>query len=98
MSSFSDPKAIVGEAENATRHVPGLNDVHRMSALLLAESTPPEGRVLVVGAGGGMELHWKLAISAGKNRCAIWRGLWNRRFFRQFSPRAIHARTTRASL
>lgn len=56
MSSFSDPKAIVGYAENATRRVPGLTDVHRMSALLLAESTPPEGRVLVVGAGGGMEL------------------------------------------
>lgn len=56
MSSFSDPKAIVGYAENATRRVPGLTDVHRMSALLLAESTPPEGRVLVIGAGGGMEL------------------------------------------
>jgi tRNA (cmo5U34)-methyltransferase len=27
-----------------------------MAALLLAESTPPTGRVLVVGAGGGMEL------------------------------------------
>jgi len=27
-----------------------------MSALLMAESTPPDGRVLVVGAGGGMEL------------------------------------------
>ncbi|EWS64469.1 biotin biosynthesis protein BioC [Hydrogenophaga sp. T4] len=38
------------------RRVPGLSDVHRMSALLLAESTPDNGRVLVVGAGGGMEL------------------------------------------
>ena len=56
MSSFSDPKAIVDYAGNATRRVPGLNDIHRMSALLLAESTPPNGRVLVVGAGGGMEL------------------------------------------
>ena len=56
MSSFSDPKAISGYAENAVRRVPGLLDVHRMAALLLAESTPPEGRVLVVGAGGGMEL------------------------------------------
>jgi tRNA (cmo5U34)-methyltransferase len=56
MSSFSDPKAISDYAENATRRVPGLNDMHRMSALLLAESTPPNGRVLVVGAGGGMEL------------------------------------------
>jgi tRNA (cmo5U34)-methyltransferase len=56
MASFSDPKAIAGYAENALRRVPGLSDVHRMSALLLAESTPPDGRVLVVGAGGGMEL------------------------------------------
>ncbi|MCA6218549.1 hypothetical protein KGA65_18575 [Ideonella sp. B7] len=56
MSSFSDPKAIAGYAENAMRRVPGLVDVHRMAAVLLAESTPPEGRVLVVGAGGGMEL------------------------------------------
>jgi tRNA (cmo5U34)-methyltransferase len=56
MSSFSDPKAIADYATNATRRVPGLSDVHRMSALLLAERTPPDGRVLVVGAGGGMEL------------------------------------------
>lgn len=56
MSSFSDPKAIVGYAENAIRRVPGLTDLHRMSALLLAERTPPNGHVLVVGAGGGMEL------------------------------------------
>ena len=56
MSSFSDPKAISNYAENALRRVPGLSDVHRMSALLMAESTPPNGRVLVVGAGGGMEL------------------------------------------
>jgi tRNA (cmo5U34)-methyltransferase len=58
MSSFSDPKAIYGYAENATRRVPGLHDVHCMSALLLAESTPSNGRVLVVGAGGGMELKY----------------------------------------
>ncbi len=56
MSSFSNPKAIVGYAENAIRRVPGLNDIHRMSALLMAEQTPTDGRVLVVGAGGGMEL------------------------------------------
>ena len=56
MSFFSDSKAIANYAENATRRVPGLNDLHRMSVLLLAESTPADGRVLVVGAGGGMEL------------------------------------------
>ena len=56
MTSFSDTKAIAGYAENAARRVPGLSDIHRMAAVLLAESTPPNGRVLVVGAGGGMEL------------------------------------------
>ncbi len=56
MSSFSDPKVIADYAENATRRVPGLNDMQRMTALLLAERTPSNGRVLVVGAGGGMEL------------------------------------------
>lgn len=55
-SHFSDPKAISDYATNAARRVPGLADIHRMSALLLAEHTPPDGRVLVVGAGGGMEL------------------------------------------
>jgi tRNA (cmo5U34)-methyltransferase len=54
--SFTDPKTISAYAENAVRRVPGLRDAHRMAALLLAESTPPTGRVLVVGAGGGMEL------------------------------------------
>lgn len=58
MSSFSDPKSIVGYAENAIRRVPGLKDIHRMAALLLAERTPANGRVLVVGAGGGMELNY----------------------------------------
>lgn len=56
MSSFSDPKAIVGYAENTIQRVPGLKDIHRMSALLLAERTPTDGHILVVGAGGGMEL------------------------------------------
>lgn len=56
MSNFSDPKAIADYAENATRRIPGLSDVHRMSALLMDESTPADGRVLVIGAGGGMEL------------------------------------------
>lgn len=55
-SHFSDSKAISDYAVNAIRRVPGLADIHRMSALLLAEHTPPYGRVLVVGAGGGMEL------------------------------------------
>jgi tRNA (cmo5U34)-methyltransferase len=43
-------------AEGPPRQVPGFAGLHRMMALLLAERTPPDGRVLVLGAGGGLEL------------------------------------------
>jgi tRNA (cmo5U34)-methyltransferase len=36
--------------------VPGFADLQRMTTLLLAERAPPNARVLVVGAGGGLEL------------------------------------------
>jgi tRNA (cmo5U34)-methyltransferase len=42
--------------EGARRNVPGLGSLHRMTALLLAENVPANGRLLVVGAGGGLEL------------------------------------------
>ena len=42
--------------ERVARHVPGVRDLHRMAGLLLAESAPPDGCILVLGAGGGMEL------------------------------------------
>lgn len=38
------------------RQVPGFNSLHRMVSLLLAEQVHPEGRILVLGAGGGMEI------------------------------------------
>lgn len=56
MAHFSDPHAISDYAERTRRLVPGLADLHRMCALLLAERTPRDGRVLVVGAGGGLEI------------------------------------------
>ncbi len=56
MSSFSDPQAIADYAVRARQLVPGLDDLQRMAGLLMAERTPADGRVLVVGAGGGMEL------------------------------------------
>lgn len=43
-------------AEGPPRQVPGFDGLHRMAALLLAERTPSNGRVLVLGAGGGLEL------------------------------------------
>lgn len=43
-------------AARVARHVPGLHHLHRMASLLLAERVPETGRVLVLGAGGGLEL------------------------------------------
>jgi tRNA (cmo5U34)-methyltransferase len=46
----------MGYIAGARRNVPGLDGLHRMTGLLLAEHVPSDGRVLVVGAGGGLEL------------------------------------------
>jgi tRNA (cmo5U34)-methyltransferase len=54
-SHFGNPAAIASYVENALRNVPGLNDLHRMVMLLLAETAPVEANILVIGAGGGME-------------------------------------------
>jgi tRNA (cmo5U34)-methyltransferase len=56
LSAFSDPKAIAQYADSVRRFVPGLADLHRMTGLLLAERAPKDARVLVLGAGGGLEL------------------------------------------
>ncbi|WP_295811654.1 class I SAM-dependent methyltransferase [uncultured Nitratireductor sp.] len=45
-----------GYEARVARQVPGLRDLHRMAGILLAERVPPSGRVLVLGAGGGLEL------------------------------------------
>lgn len=54
--SFSDPLAVSQYADNVVRLVPGVHALHRMTHVLLAEHVPANGRVLVLGAGGGMEL------------------------------------------
>jgi tRNA (cmo5U34)-methyltransferase len=43
-------------ADDAPRKVPGLVDLHRMTMLLLSEWAQQAAHILVVGAGGGMEL------------------------------------------
>lgn len=55
-AAFSDARAIARYAENAPRMVPGFHDMQRMTSILLDERVPDNGRVLVVGAGGGLEL------------------------------------------
>ncbi|MEO8367396.1 MAG: class I SAM-dependent methyltransferase, partial [Pseudoxanthomonas sp.] len=54
--SFSDPQAVARYAAGPVRQVPGFHAMQQMASLLLAESVPPDGRVLVLGAGGGLEL------------------------------------------
>jgi tRNA (cmo5U34)-methyltransferase len=43
-------------AKGPSRLVPGFESLHRMTSQLLAERVPDQGRVLVLGAGGGLEL------------------------------------------
>jgi tRNA (cmo5U34)-methyltransferase len=56
MDAFSDPQAVAHYAEGPRRLVPGFADLHRMVMLLLAERAPEDARVLVLGAGGGLEI------------------------------------------
>lgn len=56
MSSFSDPQAVAAYAQGPVRQVPGFHALQTMATLLLAEHVPHDGRVLVLGAGGGLEL------------------------------------------
>ncbi len=56
MTPFSDPAAVSGYAARTVRIVPGLHDLHRMAGVLLAEQALADARILVLGAGGGLEL------------------------------------------
>lgn len=53
---FNDPQAVSAYADKTSRIVPGWSDLQKMAALLVAERAPENASVLVVGAGGGVEL------------------------------------------
>lgn len=53
---FADPAAVARYIEETPRRVPGFADLHRMALLLLSERAPADARILVLGAGGGLEL------------------------------------------
>ncbi|WP_141455420.1 class I SAM-dependent methyltransferase [Pseudoxanthomonas sp. z9] len=55
-SAFSDAAAVARYAEGPPRLVPGFAALQRMVTILLAERAPADARVLVLGAGGGLEL------------------------------------------
>lgn len=54
--SFNDPKMIASYADTTPQKVPGLASLHLMTLLLLSEHAPESARILVLGAGGGLEL------------------------------------------
>ncbi|MEG2804293.1 class I SAM-dependent methyltransferase [Stenotrophomonas sp.] len=56
MDPYADDAAVAHYAEAPPRLVPGFADLQRMSTQLLAESAPADAHVLVLGAGGGLEL------------------------------------------
>ena len=62
---FADPQAVARYAEGPPRFVPGFADLHHMTTILLAERAPQDARVLVLGAGGGLELKAFAQAQAG---------------------------------
>jgi tRNA (cmo5U34)-methyltransferase len=56
VAAFSNPEAVARYTEGPPRFVPGFADLHRMTGILLAEHAPRDAKVLVLGAGGGLEL------------------------------------------
>lgn len=55
-SHFGDTLAVANYADRTARLVPGLHDLQKMAGLLLAERAPEHASLLVIGAGGGLEL------------------------------------------
>jgi tRNA (cmo5U34)-methyltransferase len=56
MQPFTDKTTVARYGEGPPRQVPGFADLQRMSMVLLAEKAPPAAEILVLGAGGGLEL------------------------------------------
>ena len=55
-NTFFHKENAASYAERPPRQVPGFDSLHRMVSILLAERAPDAGRILVLGAGGGLEL------------------------------------------
>src|SRR3546814_16499013 len=75
LDSFKDPEAVARYTEGPRRFVPGLDGLHRMTGLLLAERVPENADLLVLGAGGGSEMQamaeahpgWRFTSSTPQN-------------------------------
>ncbi len=68
LETYKDPEALTDYGVGLRRAVPGLDDLHHMAQLLVAEHAPDDAHILALGAGGGQELssfakarpHWRL--------------------------------------
>ncbi len=56
LTPFLDPTSVSAYVRETPRKVPGLADLYTMATLLLAEHASGAAHVLVVGAGGGLEI------------------------------------------
>ncbi len=56
LKNFSDREFIDAYGTELKRFLPGCEALHVMTGALLAERAPEDARVLVLGAGGGLEL------------------------------------------
>ena len=91
---FADPQAVKSYAEGPPRMVPGFADMQRMCLLLMAEKAPPDARILVLGAGGGLELEVFANAQAG------WQfdGVDPSAAMLQLAEARLHAHTARVRL
>ena len=71
MLPFSDPDSVARYAEGPIRQVPGFLALQQMTRLLLAERVPDDGQVLVLGAGGGLELKAFAEAQRGWRFCGV---------------------------
>ncbi|WOF72727.1 class I SAM-dependent methyltransferase [Parvibaculaceae bacterium PLY_AMNH_Bact1] len=56
MEIFKDPAQAARYSEGPIKFVPGFSDIHRMVGVLINERASKNARILVHGAGGGLEL------------------------------------------
>jgi len=68
MTNLNTSGDAASYADRATRHVPGMSDMHHMAGLLLSERVQKKRSRLVLGAGGGLELD----VLARLQRPGLW--------------------------
>ncbi len=56
LRNFTDPEAVAQYTQGPRKFMPGMDALHQMTGILLAERAPEDAHVLVLGAGGGLEL------------------------------------------